>query len=220
MDAETFEMSFFETFTTITTDNRTVELEPGGSERAVTFENRTEFCDMVERYRLHEFDLPAAAVRAGLATMVPGALLSITTGAHLERMVCGNPEVDIDLLEECTQYEGCDKSSPHVRWFWRAMREFSTEEREALIKFTWGRSRLPLKKELFDQLFKIQNFDQSPADGYYPVAHTCFFSLELPAYSCFEVLKEKLLYAIFNCQSIDGDDTGPGQEAAMMGFET
>jgi HECT-domain (ubiquitin-transferase) len=32
------------------------------------------------------------------------------------------------------------------------------------------------------------------------VAHTCFFSLELPAYSSLEVMTKKLLYAIYNCQ--------------------
>ena len=167
----------FSKLTTITSDNRTVELEPGGSGRSVTFANRKEFCDKVQEYRLHEFDEQAAA-RQGLTKIIRAALLNITTAAQLERLVCGNPEVDVQLLEECTIYEGWTASSEHVRWFWRAMREFNTEEREAVIKFTWGRSRLPLRKEAFDQHFKLQSFDQSPPDNYYPVAHTCFFSLE------------------------------------------
>merc|ERR1711871_992166 len=82
MDAETFEMSFFENFTTITSDNRTVELEPGGSGRSVTFANRKEFCDKVQEYRLHEFDEQAAAVRQGITTIIPAALLNITTAAQ------------------------------------------------------------------------------------------------------------------------------------------
>ena len=38
-----------------------------------------------------------------------------------------------------------------------------------------------------------------------PVAHTCFFSIELPKYSSYEILRDKLKYAITNCQAIDTD---------------
>jgi hypothetical protein len=32
-------------------------------------------------------------------------------------------------------------------------------------------------------------------------------------------MKEKLRYAIFNCEAIDGDDTGSGDAIAAMGWE-
>jgi hypothetical protein len=32
-------------------------------------------------------------------------------------------------------------------------------------------------------------------------------------------MKEKLRYAIYNCQAIDGDDTSVGMQAASMGWE-
>lgn len=54
-------------------------------------------------------------------------------------------------------------------------------------RFAWGRSRLPLSADQFHQAFKIQAFARTPADAYLPVAHTCFFSLELPRYSSREV---------------------------------
>lgn len=38
-----------------------------------------------------------------------------------------------------------------------------------------------------------------------PVAHTCFFSIELPRYSTKDILKDKLTYAITHCQAIDTD---------------
>lgn len=56
-------------------------------------------------------------------------------------------------------------------------------------RFAWGRSRLPLSAEQFSQSFKIQAFARAPADAYLPVAHTCFFSLELPRYSSREVCR-------------------------------
>lgn len=93
------------------------------------------------------------------------------------------------------------------------------EERSMVLRFTWGRSRLPLSAEGFSQRFKLQSFGKSPPDAYFPVAHTCFFGLELPRYSHIEVMKEKLRYAIYNCQAIDGDDTSLGLQAASMGWE-
>jgi hypothetical protein len=92
LDDETFAMTFFETFTTTTIDDRIVELLPGGSNIELTFTNRAEYCDLVLKvmdifdyrteylqipmqYRMHEFDEQATAVRKGLATMVPVALL-------------------------------------------------------------------------------------------------------------------------------------------------
>ena len=78
---------------------------------------------------------------------------------------------------------------------------------------------MPLNSSAFTQRFKLQNFQHSPADNYFPVAHTCFWSLELPAYSSEEVLREKLRYAIFNCMAIDGDDTEVGMRAAELGWE-
>ena len=46
------------------------------------------------------------------------------------------------------------------------------------------------------------------------MAHTCFFTLDLPAYTTEDSLREHLLYAIHNCQDIDADDTTRAQQAA------
>ena len=212
IDAEMFSCTFFETFTTLSIDDQTVELVPHGAEKEVTFENRHEFCDCVDYYRLHSFDRQITAVRAGLAQIVPLKILSLFTWDQLEMMVCGSSEIDVDLLEANTEYSSCSPTDEHIILF-------STEERSALIRFTWGRSRLPLNSAGFSQRFKLQSFSRSPADQYLPVAHTCFFSLELPRYSTIEIMKEKLRYAIFNCAAIDGDDTSMGIMAAGLGFD-
>ena len=38
-----------------------------------------------------------------------------------------------------------------------------------------------------------------------PTSTTCYFTLGLPQYSSYEILNEKLKYAIHNCNSIDAD---------------
>ncbi len=42
-------------------------------------------------------------------------------------------------------------------------------------------------------------------DAFLPTAQTCFFSLALPRYSCKEVLRDKLLYAIHHAPNMDAD---------------
>jgi hypothetical protein len=219
VDADTFEDIMDLNFTVMTSDDRIVELKPNGTNIPVTFDTRNEYCDLVLDFRLHEFDRVAAAVRNGLSTIIPLRLLSLFTWDELELMVCGKPDIDVALLRANTEYSGVNQSDPFIRYFWQALEEFTSEERSMFLKFTWGRSRLPLTSEGFSQRFKIQGFHSNPPDSYFPVAHTCFFSLELPRYSSLEIMKERLRYAIYNCQAIDGDETGVGMQAASLGWE-
>jgi hypothetical protein len=46
---------------------------------------------------------------------------------------------------------------------------------------------------------------QTVVDGSLPTSHTCNQQLELPRYSTKEILKERLLYAIANCTTIEMD---------------
>ncbi|CAK4666319.1 unnamed protein product [Aphanomyces euteiches] len=212
-----FEDIVLETFTTLSTDNRVVELKPGGAAIPVTFHSRLEFADLVEHFRLHEFDTVVKYIQAGLAKVLPVSLMGIFTGLEFELMVCGSPEVDIDLLAQCTEYSSCSATDQHVVWVWNTLRKFSHEERSAFLRFVWGRSRLPHTAAEFPQSFKLQSFNKSPADTYLPVAHTCFFAIEVPAYSSEELLAKKLIYAIYNCQEIDAD--GDSLAANQLGWD-
>ena len=74
----------------------------------------------------------------------------------------------------------------------------------------WGRSRLPVSEADFGaEHFQVQELASasSAPDKYLPVAHTCFFMLELPLYSSAAVLRERLLYAIEQGSSIVDDDS-------------
>ena len=88
--------------------------------------------------------------------------------------------------------------------FWKTVEEFSTKEKELLLRFAWGRSRLPLSSEDFEQKFVIMSSPDSNDDSL-PVSHTCFFQIELPNYSNINTLKQKVLYAITECREIDAD---------------
>ncbi|CAK4203985.1 unnamed protein product [Aphanomyces euteiches] len=216
---ELFADFVLETMTTLSTDNRMVNLVDDGDSIPVTFATRHTFADLVEAYRMHEFDDAAKYLRQGLGLVVPLRLLRLFTWMELEALVCGTPKVDIDLLEKCTEYSSCNPTDQHVIWFWEVLRGYNQEARQAFLRFVWGRSRLPRSIQEFQngQQFKLQGFGRQPADMYMPVSHTCFFSLELPRYSSLEVLSTRLTYAIFNCVAIDGDTNT--MQANQLGWE-
>jgi len=71
------------------------------------------------------------------------------------------------------------------------------------LRFVWGRSRLPTSESDWNQQFTVHAIRVS--DESLPIAHTCFFSIEIPRYSSYEITRAKILYAIFHCTAIDVD---------------
>ena len=43
---------------------------------------------------------------------------------------------------------------------------------------------------------------RSDIDGSLPRAHTCFFQIDLPAYSSVEIARDRILFAIRNCVTV------------------
>ena len=48
----------------------------------------------------HTNYLQVAAVREGMSWIIPVPLLSLVTPGHLEHLVCGLPEVSVDVLKK------------------------------------------------------------------------------------------------------------------------
>ncbi|XP_021378315.1 E3 ubiquitin-protein ligase HERC2-like isoform X2 [Mizuhopecten yessoensis] len=171
-------------------------------------ENKAEFIRLAINYRLHEFDDAVKWIREGMTKVIPVALLSLFTGLELETMVCGSPDIPLNLLKSVATYKGIDATAPLVLWFWEVMEDFTNTERSLFLRFVWGRTRLPRTIADFrGRDFVLQVLDKySPPDHFLPESYTCFFLLKMPRYSCKMVLREKLKYAIHFCKSIDTDD--------------
>lgn len=125
-------------------------------------------------------------------------------------------------------YSNCAPTDPFVVYFWTVLGTLLTPaDRSLFIQFVWGRSRLPASANEFERPFKLQRMaipasrrpgkdepDRTAADKFLPVAHTCFFSLDLPPFSSLEVTHARLLYAIHNSIAIDADSTDRADQAA------
>ena len=77
------------------------------------------------------------------------------------KCICGPQHVDIALLRRCTEYGSeADRSigveSPEVQIFWDALESFDEAQRQAFLRFVWGRSRLPRRAADFQQPFNIR----------------------------------------------------------------
>jgi len=191
-------------FITVSVDGREIELKENGANVAVTWDNRAEYMRLEETYRLQEYKVQVEAIRRGLSTIVPVQLLSLFTWRELENMVCGERDVDVDYLRRNTTYEGVRADDKHILMLWEVLKSFSDHERRLFLRFVWGQSRLPYDEADFTQKFKIQPARRD-VDEAHPVSHTCFFSVELPRYTNPDSMRKKILYAIYNCRSIDTD---------------
>lgn len=208
---EDFDESFdATTFTARGSDGVVYELVRGGKSMVLTLANHREFTEALMQFRLREFDLQCAAIRRGLATVVPVRLLSLFSWHELETQVCGRG-VDLQVLQilkqSCTSYEGCSAFDAPVQLLWQMLEtEFDDEERGLFFSFVWGRSRLPVcAADYGDARFKVAL--QRSVDAL-PKAGTCYFTLLWPTYSSLAVAARRTRLAIRNCGVIDTDGSG------------
>jgi len=144
----------------------------------------------------------------GMASVLPLEIFPIFSSAEICGFLCGNPDVDIDLLQQVVEYEGFEKDDLVITNFWESLREMSPYERKLFLQFVWARSRLPMKVSDFDAPFKIQKDSKTKvgdSNSALPSASTCFFTLTLPEYNDKGILKKKLLYAIRNVTTMESD---------------
>ena len=129
-------------------------------------------------YRLHECNSQIDAMRRGLFEILSPLVLGLFSWREVEERVCGQPDFDIAWLKRNTMYNGLQGNEPHVEWFWRALADFTPEQRRAFVRFVWGRSRLPASGLEFERKFEVQPFypdDRADVDKYLPVVRTRFF---------------------------------------------
>ena len=85
------------------------------------------------------------------------------------------------------------------------------EEKRKFINFVYARKRLPASASGFIMPFKILcplPYMKEKPDDFLPHAKTCFFELAIPKYSSVQICRQKLLYAVENCTTMEDYSSG------------
>uniref|UniRef100_A0A7S3ZES9 HECT domain-containing protein n=1 Tax=Lotharella globosa TaxID=91324 RepID=A0A7S3ZES9_9EUKA len=204
-DCDQFDMTFDQTFTGVTADQRLCPLVPYGKRIKVTYGLRSTYSSLLRDFRNHEFREQVDLIRKGMADVVPKTALMLFDGPELEKAVCGVNSVDIALLKRHTVYQGgYSQSALVIQYFWEVMENrFDNELRQKYLQFVWGRSRLPIDEMKWEHPMKISRMNRADPDRVLPVSHTCFFQLDLPEYTNAETLYQRLKVAIESCSVFD-----------------
>jgi ubiquitin-protein ligase E3 C len=183
---------------------------PDGAATPVTNDNRLAYVTYVARHRLQAQPYrQTTAFLRGLSALVQPSWLSMFNRAELQALIGGtSASVDVADLRAHTVYGGTyvigddGEEHPTVRLFWDVMQGFGDAERRALLKFVTSTPRAPLLG--FGALrpnFSIR--DSGRDQTRLPSTSTCVNLLKLPMYTSAEVLREKLLTAVFSGAGFD-----------------
>lgn len=195
------------TWSTFTSDGYLIDIKPNGSHIPLTIDdNLLYYVNQIREIRLNEFSRGLQAIRDGLLSIIPAGTLGYLTWEEMQYLVCNEVDISIKELKSITEYDdNLSLTHPLMIMFWKVLESFNNNQRKQFIRFVSARTHIP--KGNMSQKFKIQKStsnDTNP-DKLLPIAHTCFFSLNLPEYSSFDIMREKLLYAISNCIEMDAD---------------
>ncbi|XP_051564116.1 E3 ubiquitin-protein ligase HECW2-like isoform X2 [Myxocyprinus asiaticus] len=134
------------------------------------------------------------------AQVVDVRLVSVFDARELELVIAGTAEIDLSDWRNNTEYRGGYHDNHIViRWFWAAVEHFSNEQRLRLLQFVTGTSSIPyegfasLRGSNGPRRFCMEKWGKVTS---LPRAHTCFNRLDLPPYSSFSMLYEKMLTAV------------------------
>ncbi|EKE41370.1 ubiquitin ligase, putative [Entamoeba nuttalli P19] len=179
------------------------DLIPNGRNIDVTDKNKQVYVKLLVDYKLNksvkkQIDL----FKEGFYSIIPFEMINCFYDTELELLISGMPDIDTEDFMANTEYRGYTLQSPVIQWFWEIFNEMEQRQKVLLLQFVTGSSKVPLGgfKNLMGNggkmPFTIQRISCSEK---LPVAHTCFNTIDIPEYQTLDVLKDKLLMAISEC---------------------
>jgi E3 ubiquitin-protein ligase HECTD4 len=174
----------------------------------VTWETKTQYLKELESLRYQELGSSSrmGAVLRGLKTVMPLDFLSVMTWEDLDFKVCGPPDINLAFLKANTTYSsGLSESDPHIAFFWKALRGFSSEELQTFVKFACNQERIPSSCRADQPAappypMKIANPDHNDSpDGRLARCECCMFMIKLPHYTTQKILTTQLRKSMETC---------------------
>ncbi|KAF1318272.1 Hect e3 ubiquitin ligase, partial [Globisporangium splendens] len=178
-----------------------VDLKENGRDIPVTDLNKREYVELVLQWRT-EFGVKSQldALNQGFNSLIPASFVKMFDLSELRMLMNGKPTIDVEELRASTVFQGrYSEHSQVVLWLWQALREFSLEMCGQFLKFMTGTNKIPL--DGFEPPLNLTKSDLDPLA--LPRTHTCFNQLVLPEYLSYEVLVEKITFAIQNAEGFE-----------------
>lgn len=158
MKPEEFDAIVDETFETLLSNGKTIELCPGGAEKKVTHENYLEYIDLVVKARINETNKQMDWVREGVSFVIDPSILQFLTWEDVELRACGSKDITSEALKKISSYN-VDEGHRHIKMFWDMFETLTQEERRKYLKFVWGRSKLPADTSSLDYKHEVHVYD-------------------------------------------------------------
>lgn len=113
-------------------------------------------------------------------------------------LLCGEENLTGEAVVAVLEFNGYSKQSRIPRWLSQAVLQFSPDNLRRFLIFCTGAPSLPPRSTKVQITVQYQRASEA-----LPVAHTCFFKLDLPDYPDQETFVGKLMKAIQECASFD-----------------
>jgi E3 ubiquitin-protein ligase TRIP12 len=181
-----------------------IELKQGGSEILLTMKNVEEYVNLIYDFIFYKgIDRVVTAFRDGFALIYGLYNLKCFTSLELEEYICGSLEIKWDednLYENLKPGRGYTKNSRIFNDLIKFMCKLDKKGQRDFLIFATGTSRLPIGgfKSLSPKLTivkKVTDKSELP-DDYLPTVMTCQNNMKLPEYSSYEILENKMLFAM------------------------
>jgi len=125
----------------------------------------------------------------GLSSVIPLSSLRLQPWISIRNMICGEEGLDIALLRRNTRTQMMEANSQLVDWFFEILGELPPRRQARILRFIWARERLPANDAGFSQPFTIAQIGRDDPDRSLPMAHTCGFQIDIPAYSSRAIMR-------------------------------
>ena len=189
---------------TVTTSDGEVELIPNGSNTQVTNMNRLRYIHLLARYKtVNQIAKQARLFADGIANVIPMSYLRIFAPNELQLLLSGEERKGFDVADlKLNCHITGREDSPTIEMFWKLLEsEFTDEDKMKLLTFVTSSPRAPLLGfKALNPLFTIYII---PDSSRLPTASTCVNLLKLPDYRDINLLRTKLMQAIYSQAGFD-----------------
>ena len=161
--------------------------------------------DMMREIVIESIKSQSLALLRGIYEVIPFGYFSWFSREEIRDILCAPTDINrVELISTLTLEPPSEVPSKTetqlMGWLRQAITEMTQEQIRQFLAFVSGTSLPPLTG--FTEPIKVQVQTSAPIVSL-PGARVCFSQLDLPPYDSFDLLRDKLLYAIANCSSID-----------------